>query len=234
MPLEIHPDLPGGIYANGIYTNPEAAEWTSEFLSSSNALEFHQRLPGYSPTPLLSLPSIASSLGLRHVLIKTETSRFGLPAFKILGASFATFRTLCAHFNLPDDATLEDIAVTADGKITLVATTDGNHGRAVAWMAKNLRVECQVFVPDFVNQPARDAIAGEGAVVNVVDGDYDAAVMVARTFTERAENAFLIQDAAWDGYRVIPKVCTYPLALKSSELIKGHTVHCGWIYDDVG
>ncbi|KAI5815038.1 tryptophan synthase beta subunit-like PLP-dependent enzyme [Pyronema omphalodes] len=205
MSLDIHPDHSGDIYANGIYINPEAAEWTSEFHPSSNALEFHRRLPGYSPTPLISLPSIASSLGLRHLLIKTETSRFGLPAFKILGASFATFRTLCAHFNLPDDATLEDIAIAAEGKITLVATTDGNHGRAVAWMAKKLRVGCQIFVPDFVSQPARDAIAGEGAIVNVVEGDYDGAVMVARKFTEETENSFLIQDAAWDGYTVIPK-----------------------------
>ena len=56
--------------------------------------EFHSRLPGYSPTPLRDAPEIARSLGISQLLIKDESCRFGLPAFKILGASWAIYRAL--------------------------------------------------------------------------------------------------------------------------------------------
>src|SRR4051812_44311881 len=54
--------------------------------------QFHRRLPGYAPTPLIDAPEIAEMLGVRQVLLKNESSRFGLPAFKILGASWAVYR----------------------------------------------------------------------------------------------------------------------------------------------
>lgn len=55
---------------------------------------FHRTLPHYSPTPLISLPEIAKELGISHLLLKDESSRFGLPAFKILGASWATTQAI--------------------------------------------------------------------------------------------------------------------------------------------
>lgn len=55
---------------------------------------FHQRLPGYRPTPLIEAPELARMLGIGQVLVKDESSRLGLPAFKILGASWAVYRVL--------------------------------------------------------------------------------------------------------------------------------------------
>ena len=57
-------------------------------------LEFHRKLPGYRPTPLLTAPSLATSLGVAEVLVKDESNRLGLPAFKILGASWAAYRAV--------------------------------------------------------------------------------------------------------------------------------------------
>ena len=54
-------------------------------------LAFHRRLPGYEPTALVDAPSLASGLGLRRLHVKNETRRLGLPSFKILGASWATY-----------------------------------------------------------------------------------------------------------------------------------------------
>jgi diaminopropionate ammonia-lyase len=51
---------------------------------------FHQRIPGYRPTPLRSLTGVADDLGLCAVTMKDESDRFGLPAFKILGATWAS------------------------------------------------------------------------------------------------------------------------------------------------
>jgi len=59
-------------------------------------LEFHRRLPGYAPTPrveLLGLPGLSAST---TVTLKDESKRFGLSAFKILGASWAAWRGLRA------------------------------------------------------------------------------------------------------------------------------------------
>ncbi|HRA49257.1 MAG TPA: hypothetical protein PK819_14385, partial [Thermomicrobiales bacterium] len=57
------------------------------------ALNVHQRLPGYAPSPLIALPGIAEALGIGQVWLKDESSRMGLPAFKILGASWAAIAT---------------------------------------------------------------------------------------------------------------------------------------------
>ncbi|HYH10822.1 MAG TPA: hypothetical protein VD789_00610, partial [Thermomicrobiales bacterium] len=57
-------------------------------------IEFHRRLPGYIPTPVHDLPDLASELKIEQVLVKDETSRLDLPAFKMLGASWAIYRSL--------------------------------------------------------------------------------------------------------------------------------------------
>ena len=55
---------------------------------------FHRRLPDYAVTPLRELPLLASSLGVGRVFVKDESMRLGLPAFKMLGTSWATYRIL--------------------------------------------------------------------------------------------------------------------------------------------
>ena len=91
---------------------------------------FHRSLRGYAPTPLVSVPALAAELGVGRVLVKDESLRLGLPAFKVLGASWACHQVLSE----------------APGAM-LVTATDGNHGRAVARMAANFGVEATVFVP---------------------------------------------------------------------------------------
>ena len=56
---------------------------------SSDAAVFHAALPGYRPTPVHGLPAAAAELGLGAVALKDESDRLGLPAFKVLGASWA-------------------------------------------------------------------------------------------------------------------------------------------------
>src|SRR5690606_9971639 len=114
-------------------------------------LAFHRRLPGYAPTPLRDVPALARAAGVGRVLVKDESSRLGLPAFKILGASWATYRVLCQRLGgEPEWGSLDDLAaVVADrlGPLRLVAATDGNHGRAVARMARLLGLRATILVP---------------------------------------------------------------------------------------
>jgi diaminopropionate ammonia-lyase len=60
----------------------------------TDAAAFHRALPGYTPTPVHQLDAVASELGVAADLVKDESSRLGLPAFKILGASWAVERAL--------------------------------------------------------------------------------------------------------------------------------------------
>ena len=53
------------------------------------AREYHQSFPQYSVTPLARLDGMAERLGLPGLLVKDESWRFGLNAFKVLGGSFA-------------------------------------------------------------------------------------------------------------------------------------------------
>ena len=53
---------------------------------------FHQTLKQYAPTPLINLSKLAEKLGIQAILVKDESHRFGLNAFKALGASYAVHR----------------------------------------------------------------------------------------------------------------------------------------------
>ena len=66
-------------------------------------------------------------------------------------------------------------------------------------MARLLGLEATVLVPASMLAARREAIAAEGARVEVVDGTYDEAV-------ERAAqlDALVIQDTAWPGYETVP------------------------------
>ncbi|MFD2352132.1 hypothetical protein ACFSTC_26990 [Nonomuraea ferruginea] len=66
------------------YANPAARHWSCA-LPSDQARKLHAKLPGYSPHPLTELPALAGDLGVGRVLVKDESSRLGLPAFKALG-----------------------------------------------------------------------------------------------------------------------------------------------------
>ncbi len=124
------------------------------------AATFHQSLDGYRPTPLRDLPATARDLRLASVALKDESDRLGLPAFKVLGASWAVERALREQ---PDVR-------------TLVTASAGNHGRAVAHVAASRGLRCRVYLPSRSVPARREAIAREGAEVVVIDGSYEDAV----------------------------------------------------------
>ncbi|HWI06520.1 MAG TPA: pyridoxal-phosphate dependent enzyme [Solirubrobacteraceae bacterium] len=168
------------------------------------AARFHRSMPGYAPSALAEAPATAERLGVSKLHVKLETERFGLPSFKILGASWATCRALSLRAGVEPAATFDElraIAVRLDG-LTLVTATDGNHGRAVACMARMLGLGARVLVPE-QTAPARiDAIAGEGATVEIVRGSYDDAV--ARSAALASDDHMVISDTSWPGYEQVP------------------------------
>ena len=151
-------------------------------MTSGDAHAFHVALDGYAPTPVRELPDVAAELGLGALLVKDESNRLGLPAFKVLGASWAVERALREE----------------PGAHTLVAASAGNHGRAVAHVAALRGLGCRVFLPERSLAVRREAIASEGAEVVVVDGTYEDAVAEAEA-AAAAPGVLLIADVGDSG-----------------------------------
>ena len=167
---------------------------------------FHRRLPGYAVTPLRELPDIATSLGIERVYVKDEATRLGLPAFKMLGASWAVYRVLSERLGLEPDnwATIDDLnsLVAPLRPLTLAAATDGNHGRAVARMACLLGFSSRIWVPSNTARARIAAIEEEGATVHVSSGGYDDAVATAAAAAD--DQTIVISDTSWPGYQTVP------------------------------
>ena len=79
--------------------------WRPEPGLEESARALHRSLDGYAPTPLHDAPALAAELGLGGVLLKDESSRFGLPAFKALGAWWAACWAVAGRLGAPELAT---------------------------------------------------------------------------------------------------------------------------------
>lgn len=183
--------------------NPSPGEFAGD-LDSNDALAFHRKLPGYAPTALASAPGIARKLGVRAVWVKDESQRLGLPAYKILGASWATYRALEQRFGaFAPWETVKDLAhqLHPHRRLELVTASEGNHGRAVARVARWLGLAANILLPASAARARIDRIRDEGARVTMVDGTYDDAVQAAAGLDGRS---LVISDTAWAGYETVP------------------------------
>jgi diaminopropionate ammonia-lyase len=89
------------------------------------------------------------------------------------------------------------------GHITFVTATDGNHGRGIAWAAKQLGQKSVVFMPKGSSEVRLNNIKKEGAEATITDLNYDDAVRLANRYADEHDGV-LIQDSAWEGYEKIP------------------------------
>ena len=187
-------------------------DWSGEefaFLKSSDMIDFHKSIEGYDPTPLISLESLAKYLNVRNVYVKDESRRFGIKAFKALGASYAIFRTINKKWRnnygseLKADEFFKADIKTKLGKFTFCAATDGNHGRAVAWTANKLKQKAIIYMPSNTAKSRIDSIYAENGEVVLVDGTFDDCV--SRVAQDSKKNGWqVISDTAYPGYMEIP------------------------------
>lgn len=192
-----------------ILNNPNEISSPKPTVYNPQIEAFHKRLPDYNATPLHNLPTIAAELGVSHVFVKDESTRFGLPAFKILGASWAIHKILCQRFSLPISCSLDDIRRASDERpVRLVLCSEGNWGRAVARMGRIFGIQVRVHVPGSMSAYTQDLIRGEGAELVVLEGgSYDDAIAAMRKEAEGdPEGALMVMDTSWEGYEEFPKV----------------------------
>ncbi len=192
----------------GYFKKPAASVADFEPKEMEAVRKFHSTIPGYKPTPLRDLKELASMLGVKAVYLKDESYRFGLNAFKVLGGSYAIAKYLAERLGkdltqLPYDVLTSGETKKQLGEVTFATTTDGNHGRGVAWTARVLRQNSVVYMPKGSSKQRFDAIAAEGAKVTIRDCNYDDSVRL--TAEEANEKGWVVvQDTAWEGYEDIP------------------------------
>lgn len=183
----------------------------TDFLSKESigtVRKFFETFPNYKATPLHSLNNLAKYLGIDKIYIKDESKRFGLNAFKSLGGAYAVSNCICEKLGIDiEDASFEMLKSKEIkdkiGDITFVTATDGNHGRGVAWAAKNFGYKSIVYMPKGSAKDRLENIRREGAEASITDMNYDDAVRYAKSVADKI-GGIMVQDTAWDGYEHIP------------------------------
>lgn len=143
------------------------------------------------------------------MLVKDESHRFGLNAFKALGSTYAVYQFIkkyleASSLDCPAPEQFYRELHLPKRTFTFCTATDGNHGRGVAWVARQLKQKAVIYMPR-ETVPARiESIRKERAEVVVVDGTYDDAVARC-TKGARARGWQIISDTGWAGYEQIPR-----------------------------
>ncbi len=186
--------------------------------------KYHQSLPAYNRTLLVRLDCLAARLGVGDIFIKDESSRFGLNAFKVLGASYAIGKFLSAKLGLKFDGVNPERLKAENteaklGKITFATTTDGNHGVGVAWTAHLLGYPAVIYMPKGTTPARLKNIEKHGAKVTVTDMNYDDTVRYVAGLA--AKNGWqVVQDTAWEGYEDIPRWIMQGYSTTAREVIE--------------
>lgn len=193
------------------YERKSGPKYNLDFLNLESAKKvqsFHACFPVYKETPLVELKHTAKSMGLGNIYIKDESYRFGLNAFKVLGGSYAIGNYLAKRLGksiteMPYEKLVSGEIKRELGDITFVTATDGNHGRGVAWTAKQLQQKSVVYMPKGSAEERLMNIRAEGADASITDLNYDEAVRLANSQAEQ-KGWVMVQDTAWEGYEDIP------------------------------
>lgn len=168
-----------------------SAPENSNLFTADEYRQVNEFFQGDPSTPLWHMRQLAADLQVSDILVKDESSRMGLNAFKILGVSYA-IGCLLKPGRLSPTA-------------TLACATEGNHGRAVARVARLHGLRAKVYMARDAALSRIDAIEAEGADVIIVDGNYDTAVQM---MSEAAikEGWTIVSDTSWEGYDEIPRL----------------------------
>jgi len=134
---------------------------------------------------------------------------------------------MSGYFGLDEnDISLAKIReIASDKDITLITATDGNHGKAVAFIARTLGMKSIVYMPKGSSKERFEAIKEQGAECYITDVNYDGAVLMAKKEAEEHGYIF-VQDTAMPGYEEIPLYIMqgYTNIIREAKIQMGNTV----------
>ncbi len=194
--------------------------------TAEKSRRFHESFPIYKKTPLRKLNNLAHELGVSDIYVKDESYRFGLNAFKVLGGSFAIGNYIAEQLGVDIDELPYEKIISKEvkdklGDITFISATDGNHGRGVAWTARELGQKSIIYMPKGSAAERLENIRAEGADASITDLNYDDAVRLADKNAKK-NGWILVQDTSWTGYEKIPV-----------NIMKGYTTMADEAYEQL-
>lgn len=176
--------------------------------------------PVYKPTSILHMSGPDGG----PLLVKDETNRMNLGAFKALGGVYAVARLIdeagvaAGHAPLePEDYTNDEVKEFASA-MTFVCASAGNHGMAVAAGARIFGARARIFL-------AKDVPAGfetrlresQGADVVRAGDTYEQSVEAAKRNAQET-GAILLADGSWPGYVHPPSLVMEGYTAMAEEL----------------
>ena len=203
-------------------SRPEIVDSALDYETCSRARTAITSWTPYAPTPLHNLRGFADEIGIAQLFYKDEATRFGLGSFKALGGAYAVLHSVAQEISKQRGTETDIEALMAGhlnevaGEITVVTATDGNHGRSVAWGAKNVGCKCIIYMHAEVSPGRQSAVEAFGAQVVRVAGDYGESVRKAAQDAE-SNNWLLVSDTAWPGYTDIPRSVMAGYTVMSTE-----------------
>lgn len=171
------------------------------------------------------MPNLASRCRVGGIAYKDESERFGLKSFKALGGSYAVAQQLLEMVSekIGETASMADLFSRkyddVVGEITVATATDGNHGRSVAWGAQLFGCKCVIYIHADVSEYRERTMAGFGADVRRIAGNYDDSMREAARAAEE-HGWTVISDNSYEGYLEIPKHVTAGYTVMLGEAVE--------------
>ena len=185
----------------------------------------HWTLLNPGPTPLWSLPRLATRWSLAGIDVKDESRRSPLGSFKVLGAPIALLRSIQRRwpkrgYTAPD--LLSGRHAQAVHELVVNSATDGNHGRALAAAAQSVGCRCVIVLHAQVSDEREAPIAALGAEIVRIAGNYDASVQEAARLAD-VNGWQVVSDTSYTGYEEIPRDVMQGYAAIVDELLADAT-----------
>jgi diaminopropionate ammonia-lyase len=182
-------------------------------LIPEKAMRFWSDRPEYRPTPLHDW-----QIGSRNILVKDETGRMGLGAFKALGGIYAVAR-LMEERKAGDDEH-QDMPV-------FVCASAGNHGMAVAEGARLLGARARIHLSETVPEGFADKLRARGAEVVRSGAVYEDSIE--KAVEDAAETgAIHLADGSWPGYTEPPRLVMEGYTVMAEEMRRAFEESGDW------
>lgn len=175
--------------------------------------------PAYEETPVLE---IAQPFG-GSLLVKDETQRMNLGAFKALGGVYAVAQLIAMEWENHSGEKLEAEGFASDEikafakKLTFVCASAGNHGMAVAAGARIFGANSRIHLAREMADAFEKRLQAQGANVVRSSQTYDESVAEALRDVEASDD-ILLADGSWPGYTVPPALVMEGYTIIAEEM----------------
>ncbi len=193
------------------------------------ALELLAACPAYRQTPLIEIAPLQS----QRVLVKDESQRMGLGAFKALGGVYAVAQLIRLRWHaatgqeLAPARMMEEEVNAFSRQICFVCASAGNHGLAVAKGAQLFGASCRVHLAASVPETFASRLTALGATVLRSGQSYEDSMESAAEDAAEPER-ILLADSSWADYTEIPSLVMEGYTVLAEELRENFADHQTW------